>query len=110
MKKGLFKQLTAKATKVESYEHLKGWGKIRYNKRTAKPLKFSVEVNNNLEVKIKSLTSMNHCGHKIEDPTLTKAKQEMAKRAVQLYNKGPYGLLTPQLAKEMANGENRRRS
>lgn len=110
MKKGLFKQLTAKATKVESYEHLKGWGKIRYNKRTAKPLKFSVDVDVDMQVKIKSVVSMDHCGHKVEDPTLVQAKKEMAKRAVQLYNKGPYGLLTPQLAKEMANGENRRRS
>ena len=109
MKKGLFKQLTAKATKVESYEHLKGWGKIRYNKRTAKPLRFSVDINAG-QVKINSVMSMDHCGHKVEDPTLVQAKKEMAKRAVQLYNKGPYGLLTPQLAKEMANGENRRRS
>lgn len=109
MKKGLFKQLTAKATKVDSYEHLKGWGKIRYNKRTAKPLRFSVELDNSV-LSIRSVNTGGHGAKKLEDPTLVEAKRKIASRSVQLYNKGPYGLLTETLAKEMANGENRRRS
>lgn len=109
MKKGLFKQMLTKATKVESYDHLTGWGKIRYNKRTAKPLQFSVKLDNSTP-RIKSLNTGGHGAKKIEDATLTQAKREIASRSVQLYNKGPYGLLTETLAKEMANGENRRRS
>lgn len=109
MKKGLFKQMTAKATKVESYEHLKGWGKIRYNRKKAKPLRFSVELDNSV-LSIKSINTGGHGARKLEDPTLTEAKCKIAARSVQLYNKGPYGLLTETLAAEMANGENRRRS
>ena len=44
MKKGLFKQLSAKASEVRNYDHLKGWGKIRYNRKQARPLKFDVGV------------------------------------------------------------------
>lgn len=107
MKKGLFKQLSAKASEVKNYDHLKGWGKIRYSKKQARPLKFDVGVDLSVRANSKMMTT---CGHKVEDRTLTEAKRKMANRVVQLYNKGPYGLLTETLAKEMANGENRRRS
>lgn len=107
MKKGLFKQLSAKASEVRNYDHLKGWGKIRYNRKQARPLKFDVGVDLSVRRNERMLCT---CGHKVEDQTLTEAKRKMANRVVQLYNKGPYGLLTETLAKEMANGENRRRS
>ena len=50
------------------------------------------------------------CAKAIEDETLREAKARSRERSVQLYNKGPYGILTPLLASEMAAGENRRRS
>lgn len=108
MKKGLFKQIDSLANGKDDYSHLKGWGRIRYNRKKARPLHFSPALCPLSERSDSRL--MVTFGSVVEDNSLRVAKREMAKKAVPLYNKGPYGLLTESLAEEMANGENRRRS
>ena len=108
MKKGLFKQIDSLANRKTDYSHLKGWGRIRYNRKKVRPLRFSPNLSPLSERSDSRL--MVTFGSVVEDKSLRLAKKEMAKRVVPLYNKGPYGLLTKSLADEMANGENRRRS
>ena len=104
VKKGTMKGLVAKANKPKEYKYAtKSTGRLRIKR---KPLKFNYIPTNT----VPSLNDTGYKGVALEDKTLTEAKNKLKTKAVQLYNKGPYGLLTDTLAKEMAHGENRRRS
>lgn len=97
----MFKKMLASAKKPEP----KVYETKRFIVRKRKPLSFSYQTTNNLP----SLDT-GYVGYKIEDRSLTQAKELIKHRSVQLYNKGPYGLLTDSLAQEMRDGQNRRRS
>ena len=106
-KKGLFKKRTADIENSEKFEPI--ITKRRYRNRNRKSLSVDYSVPNS-SAQILSLGCFAVCAKAIEDKTLVEAKRMSRERSVQLYNKGPYGLLTPLLATEMAAGENRRRS
>lgn len=106
-KKGLFKKVSADIENAERFESQ--ITKRRYRSRSRKPLSINYSVTNSSR-DIPSMSCFTTCAKAIEDETLREAKQRSRERSVQLYNKGPYGILTPLLAAEMAAGENRRRS
>ena len=106
-KKALFKGMSARIENEERFEPQ--ITKRRYHSRSREPLSVDYSVTNSSKG-ISSLSCFTTCAKVIEDETLREAKARSRKRSVQLYNKGPYGILTPLLASEMAAGENRRRS
>lgn len=106
-KKALFKGMSAKIENEERFEPQ--ITKRKYRSRSKKPLSVDYSVTNSSR-NIPSLGCFTVCAKAIEDETLREAKARSKERSVQLYNKGPYGILTPLLASEMAAGENRRRS
>lgn len=106
-KKGLFKKMSADIENANRY--VPEITKRRHSKRSGKPLVVDYSVSNSSR-NIESLSCFTTCAKAIEDQSLREAKERSRLRSVQLYNKGPYGILTPLLAAEMAAGENRRRS
>lgn len=106
-KKSLYKAMSAKIENEERFEPQ--ITKRKYSNRSRKPLSIDYSVTNSSR-NIPSLGCFTTCAKPVEDETLREAKLRSRERSVQLYNKGPYGMLTPILAAEMAAGQNRRRS
>ena len=106
-KKGIFKGMSARIQNEERFEPQVT--KRKYSSRSKNPLTVDYTTPNSSR-DIPSLGCFTTCAKAVEDETLREAKIRSRERSVQLYNKGPYGMLTPLLASEMAAGENRRRS